>query len=91
MEVRTYQPLGIRQMSNVVYINSDILALHMRSQNAGLIVRRSSDQYLFESFEVSPTTEAVIGTRGRLRRCFPGPAVAIGQDRIADTSFLFVT
>ena len=88
MEVRTYQPLGINQMSNVVYTNSDILALHMRSQNAGLTIRRSSDQYLFESFEVSPTTEAVIGTRGRLRRCFPGPAVAIGQDRIADASFL---
>ena len=66
----------------------DILALHIRCQNAGLIVRRYSDQYSFESFEVSPTTEAVIGTRGRLRRCFPGPAVAISQDRIADTSFL---
>ena len=83
-----YQPLGIKQMSNVVYVNSDILALHIRGQNAGLIVRRSSEQYLFESFEVSPTTEAVIGTRGRLRRCFPGPAVAIDQDRIADASFL---
>ena len=39
-------------------------------------------------FEVSPTNEAVIGTKGRLRRRFPGPAVAIGQDRIADSSFL---
>lgn len=44
--------------------------------------------YVFESFEISPTIEAVIGTRGRLRRCFPGPAVAIGLDRIADASFL---
>lgn len=80
--------LGTKQIINVLCVDSDILALHIRSQNAGLIVRRSSDQYSFESFEVSPTTEAVIGTRGRLRRCFPGPAVAIGQDRIADTSFL---
>ena len=80
--------LGTTQIINVVCADSDILALHLRSQNAGLIVRRSYDQYSFESFEVSPTTEAVIGTRGRLRRCFPGPAVAIDQDRIADTSFL---
>ncbi|KAA6412393.1 MAG: hypothetical protein FRX48_03383 [Lasallia pustulata] len=69
-------------------IDGDILPLHFRSQNAGLIVRKSSDQYSFESFEVSPTTEAVIGTKGRLRRCFPGPAVVIGQDRIADAKFL---
>ncbi|MCJ1306211.1 hypothetical protein MMC08_009029, partial [Hypocenomyce scalaris] len=68
-------------------MDGDILALHIRGQNAGLVVRRFLDQYSFESFEVSPTNEAVIGTRGRLRRCFPGPAMAIGQDRMADASF----
>jgi hypothetical protein len=26
-------------------------------------------------------------TKGRLRRCFPGPVVAVGQDRFADLSF----
>ena len=88
MEVRTNHPLGVKLMSNVVWVDLDIFALHIRSQNAGLVVRRSSDRFSFESFEVSPTTEAVIGTGGRLRRCFPGPAVAIGQDRIADASFL---
>ena len=80
--------LATKQISNVVRVDSDVLALHIRSQNAGLIVRRSFDQYSFESFEVSPTTEAVIGTRGRLRRCFPGPAMTIGQDRIADAGLL---
>ena len=75
-------------ISNVTGVDPDVLALHIRSQNAGLIVRRSSNQYSFESFEVSPTDEAVMATRGRLRRCFPGPAVAINQDRIADASFL---
>lgn len=29
----------------------------------------------------------MIKIKGRLRRCFPGPAVVIGQDRIADSSF----
>jgi hypothetical protein len=26
-------------------------------------------------------------TKGRLRRCFPGPVVAVGQDRLIDPSF----
>ena len=69
-------------------IDLDILALHIEAQNAGLVVRRLSDQYAFESFEVSATNEAVIGTKGRLRRCFPGPAIAVGQDRLADATFL---
>ena len=88
MEVRTYHPLGIKEISNIVCVHSDILALHIRSQNAGLIVRSSSDQYSFESLEVSPTNNAIIETRGRRRRCFLGPAVAIGRDRITDASFL---
>ncbi|KAH0566189.1 hypothetical protein GP486_000421 [Trichoglossum hirsutum] len=67
--------------------DGDVLALHIRGQNAGLIIRRLLDQYSFESFEVSPTAEAVTETKGRLKRCFPGPAVAISQDRIADSSF----
>ncbi|KAL8784948.1 MAG: hypothetical protein Q9195_008836 [Heterodermia aff. obscurata] len=65
-----------------------ILALHIRSQNAKFIVRRSSDQYSFESLEVSPTNNAIIETRKKLRRCFPGPAVIIDRNRITDDSFL---
>ena len=75
-------------MSDIIPIRLDILALHIDAQNAGLIVRRFSDQYSFESFEVSPRNEDVIRAKGRLRRRFPGPAVTIGQDRIADARFL---
>jgi hypothetical protein len=28
-----------------------------------------------------------VGTKGRLKRCFPGPAVAISQNRVADSRF----
>lgn len=28
-----------------------------------------------------------MATKGRLRRCLPGPAVAISQERMADVSF----
>ncbi|EFR01627.1 hypothetical protein MGYG_04630 [Nannizzia gypsea CBS 118893] len=64
-----------------------LLALHIRGQNAGLIVRRSHSQYMFESMELSPTTKDVIETKGRLRRCFPGPAISIAHDRMADIGF----
>ena len=80
--------LRMRQVLNIIYVDLDILPLHIRAQNAGLIIRRFSDQYSFESFELSPTNGAVIGTVGRLRRCFPGAAIAIGQDRIADINFV---
>ncbi|KAI9890486.1 MAG: hypothetical protein M1814_003970 [Vezdaea aestivalis] len=65
----------------------DVLALFIRSQNSGLIIRRSQDHHSFESFEVLPSNEAVFETKGRLKRCFPGPCVAISKDRIADTNF----
>lgn len=67
---------------------ADILALHLACQNAGLIIRRSSEGYAFESFEVSPTNEAVMSAKGRLRRRFPGPAIMVGHDRMADATFL---
>ena len=79
---------GTKRCYDYLRVTLDILALHIRGQNAGLIVRKFADRYSFESFELSPTNEAVIGTKGRLRRCFPGPAVAISQDRIADATFL---
>lgn len=75
-------------MFDPAYVDLDILALHIRGQNAGIIIRRSSIHYSFESFEVSPTPGAVIGAKGRLRWCFPGPAVAVDQDRIANPNFL---
>ena len=65
----------------------EFIALNIHGQNAGLIIRRRDSQYLFESFELSPKNEEVIGTTGRIRRCFPGPAVAIGHTRIRDKYF----
>ncbi|KAF3484464.1 uncharacterized protein GIQ15_03788 [Arthroderma uncinatum] len=64
-----------------------LLSLHIRGQNAGIIVRRLRSQYSFESMELSPTTKGVIEAKGRLRRCFPGPAVLVEHDRLADTGF----
>lgn len=68
-------------------LHTDVLALHISSQNAGLIVRRLPNTYSFESFELSATNESTMGTVGRLLRSFPGPAVAVGSARFADANF----
>lgn len=65
----------------------DALAFHIRGQNAGLIIRKLSENFSFESFELSPTTKSLMETKGRLRRCFPGPAIALAHERISDPSF----
>ncbi|KAF7935181.1 uncharacterized protein EAE97_008088 [Botrytis byssoidea] len=65
----------------------DVYAFHVETQNAGIIIRRLSSEYSFEMFELSPRNRDVMATAGRLRRYFPGPAVAIHQDRIHEKSF----
>jgi hypothetical protein len=87
MEVTGIPKTNITRKMVVLILFTDVLAFHIRSQNAGLIVRRLPQQFSFESFELSPTTDAVMATRGRLRRCFPGPAIAVGQDRMTDPFF----
>ncbi|RFU36269.1 hypothetical protein B7463_g125, partial [Scytalidium lignicola] len=67
-------------------VDKDVLAFHVRAQNAGLIVRKMSEHFSFESFELSPTTVSVMQA-GRLQRCFPGPAIAVGKDKIEDYTF----
>lgn len=42
---------------------------------------------MFGSFELSPTTAAVVAAKGRLRRYFPGPAITLGHERMAEPSF----
>lgn len=35
------------------------------------------DNIIFEAFELTPPNKEVMSTQGRLKRCFPGPAVAV--------------
>ena len=88
MKIWTNQSLRTKQVFNIDCVDLNILELHIRDQNAELIVRRSSDQYSFKSFKVSSINEIVIETRDRLRRCFLDSVVMISQDRIANASFL---
>lgn len=65
----------------------DICAMHIEKQNAGIIIRRFSAEYSFETFELSPKNEDLMTTTGRLRRYFPGPAVAVPQSRVKERAF----
>lgn len=49
----------------------------MVAQNATIIIRANQDNIIFEAFELSPLSEAVITSKGRLKRHFPQTAVAV--------------
>ncbi|RDW76207.1 hypothetical protein BP5796_07028 [Coleophoma crateriformis] len=55
----------------------DSLPLHIREQNAGLILRRTLEGLQLDSFEASPLTEDVITTRGALIFRFPTDSIVI--------------
>ncbi|TVY25882.1 hypothetical protein LHYA1_G005662 [Lachnellula hyalina] len=63
------------------------IPLYVRAQNAGVMISRVDDSIHVEAFELSPLNEAVITTKGRLRRSFPGPANSINFEVFGDPSF----
>ncbi|TVY56340.1 hypothetical protein LCER1_G002622 [Lachnellula cervina] len=63
------------------------IPLYIRAQNAGVLISRVDDSIHFEAFELSPRNEAVITTKGRLRRSFPGPAHSISVKILENRSF----
>jgi hypothetical protein len=52
----------------------------IHQQNAAIISTRRQERLVFETFELSPTNQAVVSTKGRLTRCFPGPTVALNTE-----------
>ncbi|KKZ67076.1 hypothetical protein EMCG_07247 [[Emmonsia] crescens] len=64
-----------------------IIPLHIRAQNAGVLISKVDDSIDIEVFELSPCNEAVITTKGRLRRSFPGPSFSVGIDTFQRPEF----
>jgi hypothetical protein len=64
--------------------------MHIRAQNAALIVRRLDRVNLvqFEVFEVSPLNSAVMSAKGKLLCSYPGPAIQVPTDTFMDDCFL---
>jgi len=63
--------------------------MHIRAQNAALIVRRLTPGNFvqFEVFEVSPKNADVMKTEGKLLCSYPGPAIKVPVDTFTDESF----
>ncbi|KAF8539120.1 hypothetical protein BDD12DRAFT_883199 [Trichophaea hybrida] len=66
----------------------DAIALHITSQNAGLVLRRTGSSVIFTSFEASPASIAVNTTTGKLLISYPGPAIAVPWIKVTDPNFL---
>ncbi|KZV61296.1 hypothetical protein PENSPDRAFT_693529 [Peniophora sp. CONT] len=66
----------------------DVLPLHIRAQNAVVVVRKEAEGSIFAVHEASPTNEAVYATTGKLLITFPGPAVHLPTAVATNTSFL---
>ena len=64
--------------------------MHIRAQNAALIVRRLnlSDSIQFEVFEVSPPNTKVMTAEGKLLCSYPGPAIQESEATFMDKCFL---
>lgn len=65
----------------------DVLALHIRAQNAAVLVRKQSTVTIFETFEVQSPNEVVMATPGKIVRSFPGRAVEIPNSITEDFGF----
>jgi len=55
----------------------DALLIHLRAQNAALVLRKADEIVTLECFEASPLAAAVISAKGSLIRRFPAHAVSI--------------
>lgn len=64
--------------------------MHIRAQNAALIVRRPAltDLVQFEVFEISPPNTDVMTAEGKLLCSYPGPAIQVPVEVFMDESFL---
>ncbi|KAH9056881.1 hypothetical protein EDB87DRAFT_1155391 [Lactarius vividus] len=66
----------------------DVFAMHIRAQNAAVLVRVLIDHVRFEIFEVSPRASVVMSTNGKLLCSYPGPAVQVSSEIFANKFFL---
>lgn len=64
-----------------------MITLDVRAQNAGILVRKTMNTIQLEAFELTPLNEAVMSTKGRLRRCFPGPTLSLTREQWDEPGF----
>ena len=66
---------------------ADVTAFHIQAQNAGIIFWKLEMEMIFELFEVMPTAEKLLNTKGKLICSFPRPAITVPLEIICDNDF----
>ncbi|KAI9441022.1 hypothetical protein H4582DRAFT_1811232 [Lactarius indigo] len=66
----------------------DVFVMHIRAQNAAVLVRVLVNHVRFEMFEVSPQASVITSTDGKLLCSYPGPAVRVSPEVFSNGSFL---
>lgn len=61
--------------------------MHIRAQNAAVIIRKQSTTTTFEVFEVQAPNQEVMSVPGKLVQSFPGPAVEVPNSVTEDLGF----
>ena len=77
-----------RATVSLLIFTSDVFAMHIRAQNAAVVVRILVDHVRFEMFEVSPQASVVMSTNGKLLCSYPGPAVQVSPELFSNACFL---
>ncbi|KAM3509029.1 hypothetical protein MY10362_000818 [Beauveria mimosiformis] len=62
-----------------------VFPIHVQAQNAAIIASRDKSEIFFEFSELAPENEAVMQTKGRLKRQFPGSAISIPTTMFANS------
>ena len=66
----------------------DVALLHLRDQNAGLLLTSRQDDVLFETFELLAPNRNVMSCKGSLLREFPDRAVTVTNGKLRDAALL---
>lgn len=66
------------------------IPLEIKAQNAAVVVSKeeAGSDILFEVFELSPLNDAVMGTKGRLRRSFPTYACRVSLKQFQENGLI---
>jgi hypothetical protein len=62
--------------------------MHIRAQNAAVVVRKFINAVRFEIFEVLPPASIVMSTNGKLLCSYPGPVIKVSTEIFARKYFL---
>ncbi|KJZ71036.1 hypothetical protein HIM_09563 [Hirsutella minnesotensis 3608] len=60
--------------------------IHVKQQNAGLLLIRTADSLVVETMELSPPSKKTLETIGRLKRRFPDTSCELNSQSFADTN-----